>query len=354
MARALDDLLTPALCIDVERVDANLRRMQAYADAHSLALRPHIKTHRLPAFARRQLELGAVGITCQKLGEAEVMADAGCADILLSYEIVGGRNLRRLTDLACRVRLTVVADSVAVADGLSTAAARAGVRLPVLVDGDTGYRRTGVASPAEAVTLARRVAGLPGLEFVGLFTYPTLPGTRAWLTEALEGLHAAGLRAAVVSSGGTPGALHTHEVPEISELRVGTYIYNDRATVRSGFAGLEDCAATVLATVVSANAPERVILDAGSKALAADLLAHDPGLGHGEILGHPAAAVQRLYEEHAVVDMSRCARLPRVGERLAVVPNHVCAAVNLFDEAALVQAGAVLEVLPIAARGRSS
>jgi len=353
MARSALDLLTPALCIDVERVERNLRRMQDYCNAYRLALRPHIKTHKLPAFARRQVQLGAVGITCQKLGEAEVMADAGCDDILLSYEIVGERNLRRLTALAGRVRVTAVADSPAVALGLSAAAARAGLALPVLVDGDTGYHRTGVATPALAVALAQRIAGLPGLRFAGLFTYPTLPTTRPWLAEVLDGLRLAGLEAAVVSSGGTPGALSTHEVPEITELRVGTYIYNDRATLRQGAAGPDDCAATVLATVVSANAPERVILDAGSKALAADLLEHDQSLGHGDIAGYPAAVVRRLYEEHAVVDMSACPRLPAVGERVSVLPNHICAAVNLYDEAALVRGDVVLDVVPIAARGRS-
>ncbi len=353
MARSLDDLLTPALCIDVDRVEANLRRMQDYCSAHRLALRPHIKTHKLPAFARLQVRLGACGITCQKLGEAEVMADGGCDDILLSYEIVGRRNLRRLTDLAGRVRVTAVADSLAVALGLSEAASRAGLTLDVLVDGDTGYHRTGVSTPALAVELAQRIAALPGLRFAGLFTYPTLPATRSWLALALEGLRAAGLPAGTVSSGGTPGALSTHEVPEITELRVGTYIYNDRATIRQGVAGPDDCAATVLATVVSANDPERVILDAGSKALAADLLQHDPGLGHGDIAGYPAAVVRRLYEEHAVVDMTACPRLPAVGERVSVLPNHICAAVNLYDEAALVRGAAVLEVVPIAARGCS-
>ena len=241
MARPLEDLLTPALVVDVSCMERNLARMAAYCRDHGLALRPHVKTHKLPRLAHRQLALGAAGITCQKLGEAEVMVDAGCSDVLLSYEVVGERNLLRLGALARRCRLATVADSAAVVEGLAWAAARAGVTLPVLVDGDTGYHRTGVTAPAEAVALAQTIDRTPGLELRGLFTYPTLPATQAWLREALAGLRAAGLAAEVVSSGGTPGALATHEVPEITELRVGTYIYNDRTMVRKGAAaGLED------------------------------------------------------------------------------------------------------------------
>ena len=347
------DLDTPCAVVDLDVMEANLRRCQTYLDGAGLALRPHIKTHKIPEYAHRQLRLGARGINCQKLGEAEVMVDGGCPDILLSYEVVGGRNLLRLAALARRCTLATVADSAAVVEGLAWAASRAGLALAVLVDGDTGYHRTGLASPGEAVALAQTVARAPGLRFAGLFTYPTLPGTRPWLQEALAGLGRCGLEAAVVSSGGTPSALTTHEVPEITELRVGTYIYNDRAIVRAGAAAAGDCALTVLATVISANAPERVILDAGSKALTSDLLGRDPALGHGDLLGYPGALIGRLYEEHAVVDMTACAARPVVGERVAVVPNHACAAVNLYGEVALVRGAEILEVLPVAARGRS-
>ncbi len=353
MPRSTEDLLTPGLVCDVDRVEANLRRMQRYASEHHLALRPHIKTHKLPALARRQLELGAVGITCQKLGEAEVMADAGCADILVSYEVLGERNLWRLGALARRVRVTTVADSPEVLAGLAWAAGRAGVCIPVLIDLDTGYHRSGVATPAHALALAQQVAATPGLELAGLFTYPTLPETGPRLRETLQGLAGCGLRAVVVSSGGTPGALDTHLVPEVTELRVGTYVYNDRTMVHRGAAAPEDVAVTVLSTVISAQEPERVILDAGSKALSSDLVQHDLGLGYGEVLGHPRAVIRRLYEEHAVVDMTGCGSLPRVGTRLALVPNHVCAAVNLHDEIAMVRGTEVLEILPVAARGRS-
>lgn len=353
MPRATADLLTPALLVDVDCARRNLARMQEYCTGHRLALRPHVKTHKLPLFAREQLARGAAGITCQKLGEAEVMVDAGCDDILLSYEVVGERNLLRLGALARRCRLATIADSRAVVDGLAWAAARAGVDLPVLVDGDAGYGRTGIAAPHDAVALAEAVASTPGLRFAGLFTYPTLSGTRDWLRQALQGLARSGLAAPVVSSGGTPGALATHEVPEITELRVGTYIYNDRTMVRRGAAAPEDCALSVLATVISAHAADRVILDAGSKALTSDLVQHEAALGHGDVLGYPGALVGRLYEEHAVCDMRACAALPRVGDRVRVVPNHACAAVNLYDEVALVRGDEVLDILPVAARGRS-
>ena len=351
MARATGDLLTPAVLVDVARVEANLGRMQAYCRAHGLALRPHVKTHRLARFAQRQLALGAAGLTCQKVGEAEVMADAGCDDLLLSYEVVGERNLQRLGALARRCRITTVADSRAVVEGLALAARQAPIS--VLVDCDTGLHRTGVSTAAEALALARAVIATPGLSWGGLFTFPTGPATGTWLAEALAALRGAGLEAAAVSSGGTPGAYTTHAVPQITELRVGTYIYNDRATILSGAARAEDAALTVLSTVISANAPQRVILDAGSKALTSDLLGQDVGMGYGEVLEYPEARIVRLYEEHAVVDASACPALPAVGQRVRILPNHVCPVVNLFDAIALVSGQAVLEVLPVSARGRS-
>ena len=202
MPWTIDDLDTPAVLVDLDRIETNLRRAQDYANEHGLRLRPHIKTHKIPEFARRQVEIGAVGITCQKLGEAEVMADAGIDDILITFNLVGRAKLHRLVALARRVHLSVTIDNAVVASELDAAMREAGLVLPVLIECDTGAGRCGVQSPEEAVELARLIAGLGGLELAGLMTYPArgrVPVTAAWLAEAVAGLAAAGLQPAIVS-----------------------------------------------------------------------------------------------------------------------------------------------------------
>ncbi len=348
----LDDLDTPCVLIDVERVEANLARAQSYAQAHGLALRPHIKTHKLPRFALRQVELGAVGITCQKLGEAEVMVDAGVRDIFLPYNILGEAKLARLKALAARVRMSVTADSEVVVAGLSRTFAGAAHPLPVLVECDTGMGRCGVQTPAEALALAKRIAASPGLAFAGLMTYPAagkVEANASWLAEAVDLLRREGLAPAVVSNGGTPDLWHAGDVKVATEHRPGTYIYLDRFQVAKGVGALDDCALSVLTTVVSRPTPERAIIDAGSKSLTSDTLGLD---GFGLVLGYPEAVIRGLSEEHGNIDLSGCDRKPVIGERLRIVPNHACVVSNLFDDIVLVAGDEVLETVPVAARGR--
>ncbi|HEX4766914.1 MAG TPA: D-TA family PLP-dependent enzyme [Lichenihabitans sp.] len=349
---SIDDLDTPCVLIDVERVEANLARAQSYAEANGLALRPHIKTHKLPRFALRQVELGAVGVTCQKLGEAEVMADAGVTDIFLPYNILGAAKLARLKALAARVRMSVTADSEAVVAGLSRTFAGEARPLPVLVECDTGMGRCGVQTPAEALSLARRIAASPGLSFAGLMTYPAagkVEANASWLAEAVDLLRREGLPPAVVSNGGTPDLWHAGEVAGATEHRPGTYIYLDRFQVAKGVGTLDDCALTVLATVVSRPTPERAVIDAGSKSLTSDTLGLD---GFGLVLGYPEAVIRSLSEEHGTIDVMGCARKPAIGERLRIVPNHACVVSNLFDDVVLVVGDEVLESVAVAARGR--
>lgn len=346
------DLETPAVLIDLDKVEANLRRAQDFADRHGIRLRPHIKTHKLPRFAQRQVQLGAVGITCQKLGEAEVMADAGLTDIFLPYNIMGRSKLERLQRLAARVTLSVTADNAPTVAGYATAFPGTRLMLPVLVECDTGGARAGVQTPEDALALARSIAAAPGLRFVGLMTYPAKDGTaasEAWLHHAEVLLHAAGLAPAIVSTGGTPGLWRAHEVGTATEYRPGTYIYLDRFQVDAGVGTLADCALTVLTTVVSRPTATRAVLDAGSKALTSDTL----GLkDFGVILEHPGAAITGLSEEHAVVDLTDAAFRPEVGAMVRVVPNHACPVSNLFDEVALVRGDIVAEIVPVGARGR--
>lgn len=347
----IEDVDTPALLIDLDRVEANLARAQAYADSHGLALRPHIKTHRLPRFALAQVALGAKGITCQKLGEAEVMAEAGLDDILVTYNILGASKLDRLAALHDRIRIGVVADNATVLDGYAARFTDAARPLEVMVECDTGAKRNGVQTAEEALDLARRIDAASGLMFRGLMTYPPKGGNvGGWLTRAKAMIEAAGIAVPEVSSGGSPDLYRAHEVHGVTEHRPGTYIYSDRMQVGFGLGSLDDCALTVLATVASRPTPARAVLDAGSKALAADRAAA-PGYGH--VVGQPGALVEALSEEHAVVDISECPHFPPIGAKVQVIPNHACVVTNLFDTAHLTRTGAVVEVVAIAARGRS-
>ena len=351
MAWTIDDLDTPAVLIDLDRAEANLRRAQDYADAHRLKLRPHIKTHKIPALARRQMELGAVGITCQKLGEAEVMADGGIADILLTFNLLGHAKLQRLVALARRTRLSVTLDNAVVAGELDAAMGAAGLVLPVLIECDTGGERCGVQTPAEAVELARQVAGLRGLRFEGLMTYPARGQTQvtaAWLAEAVAELGRAGLAPAVVSTGGTPDLFRAHEVAVATEHRPGTYIYLDRDQARER-STLDDCAMRVLATVVSRPTDGRAILDTGSKTFSSDALGLE---GYGLILEYPQLVLAKFSEEHGHVDCSASNARPRIGERVSIIPNHACAVTNLHDTVYGVRGDRVERVFRVEARGR--
>jgi D-serine deaminase-like pyridoxal phosphate-dependent protein len=348
----IEDLDTPALVIDLPIAQANLKRAQAFANEAGLKLWPHIKTHKLPYFAKMQLEYGAAGITCQKLGEAEVMADAGLVDIFLPYNILGAAKLDRLAALHGRVAMSVTADSAETVSGYAARFTDKGRPLPVLVECDTGGGRVGVQSPTDALALARRIDAAPGLRFGGLMTYPPRgrpADVEAWLAEAIALLAKSGLEAERVSNGGSPDYYRSAVVRSATEHRPGTYIYNDRMQVGFGQATFADCALTVLATVVSRPTNDRAVLDCGSKALAADRC--DAG-GHGYLPTYPEAVVTSLSEEHGVVDLSACAGRPAIGEKVRVIPNHACVVTNLFDVAHIAVDGVLVERLPIAARGR--
>jgi D-serine deaminase-like pyridoxal phosphate-dependent protein len=349
---AISDLDTPAVLIDLDRVEANLSRTQDYANKHGLKLRPHIKTHKLPRFAKRAMELGAVGITVQKLGEAEVFADAGISEIFLPYNIIGPAKLARLRALHARVNITVTADSAETVEGLSRTFADAPRPLNVLVECDTGMGRCGVQTPAAAVELAGKIANSPGLSFGGLMTYPAagqVEANAAWLNAAKLALAGAGLPATVISNGGTPDLWRAHEVTSATEHRPGTYIYMDRFQVAKGVGGFEDCALTVLATVVSRPTENRAIIDAGSKALTSDTLGMT---GFGLIEAYPDAVIVGLSEEHGTIDLTNCATKPAIGEKLRIIPNHACVVSNLFDRVTLISKDEVVETVRVDARGR--
>ena len=344
---AVSALDTPVPVIDLDIVEQNLARMQAYADTHGLSLRPHIKTHKLPRFAQRQVALGAVGITCQKLGEAEVMAEAGLDDILISYPLIGTGKARRLAALARRITMRAAIDNPLALETVALAAQEAGRPIGVLVEFDSGMKRTGVTSVEAALALIAQVRAADGLRFDGLMTYPSSAAT----TDFVRAVQAAGVALPMVSGGGTPGAAHAHEIGGVTEMRVGTYIYNDRTLVEGGVAALEDCALHVHATVISRPTETRAILDCGSKTLSSDLVPRGASAGYGLLIDYPDAIIERLSEEHGMVDLSRSAAKPALGERVRILPNHVCVVTNLHDEVAVSRGGMVEGIWPVPARG---
>lgn len=344
----LDD--TPIVTIDLDIMEANIHRLQAYCDAHGIANRPHIKTHKSPVIAKLQIAAGAAGITCQKLGEAEVMLEAGIRDILITYNILGEAKLRRLREMAAGpgVRLSVAIDSATVAGALSGVFAGAGEPMPVLLECDTGGGRQGAQTPEEALETARAISELPGLRFEGIMTHPVGEGTAAFFGAALALLEGVGLAARTVSTGGTPYYNRAHSVPGVTEHRAGTYLFNDRASVAVGAASWDDCAMRIRTTVVSRPTPTRAIIDAGSKTLSSDL---GSLTGHGRIVEYPEAVIYRLNEEHGYVDLTACRAWPEIGEVVTVIPNHTCTVTNLHDHLVGVRVGTVETVWPVATRG---
>jgi len=352
MPTSVADLDTPAVVIDLDIVEANIARAQAILASHGLANRPHIKTHKIPALAKMQIAAGAVGITCQKLGEVEVMADAGIADdILLTYNVLGEAKAERLAALIRRLkRIAVVLDNEVVARGLSEAGKRHGVDIRFLIECDTGYGRNGVQSPQAALDLANTAMRMPNMRFEGLMTFPTAkPETRLWLERALQLLGGAGIAVPVVSGGGSPALKGCGDFPMLTEYRAGTYIYNDVMQVTAGGATWDDCAMTVRATVVSRPTETRAVLDAGSKVMTYE---QHYAKGFGRIVEYPDAAITGFSEEHGMVDFSASARKPRIGEVVSVIPNHCCVVTNMMDEIVAVRKGVVEAVYPVAARGK--
>ncbi len=362
MATYLEQLETPVPVVDLDRLALNLDRMAAYASLHGLRLRPHVKTHKSPRIAAEQMRLGAVGLTCATLREAEVMSEV-CDDLLIAYPPVGAARLERMVRLPREVRITVAADDSNALQALALAARLGRREIAVLVEADLGMHRVGVSSPEKAVAIAKQISEMSVLRFAGLMFYPghireSTDAQNAKLTQLgvdigryVTALEDAGLPPGVVSGGSTPAAWRMHEVPGVTEVRPGTYVYNDRTTANIGACDWDDCALTVLATVVSTAVKGQAVIDAGTKALGREPLRAE-GDGFGALLDHPEVVVTRMSEEHGVLDLSKTDWRPRLGDQVRVVPNHVCIVVHLFDEIVGVRGHAVETRWPVAARGR--
>jgi D-serine deaminase-like pyridoxal phosphate-dependent protein len=360
----ITELETPAVVVDLDILNNNLRRMSAYAREHGLKLRPHTKTHKIPAIARMQFDSGCHGITVAKSGEAAVMAAGGIDNILVAYPLFGHEKLARLAELARGKSIMMAIDSAITARAISQAAHQAGSNIRILVELDVGMRRCGVSSPQEAAALAAEIKQLPGVSFAGINFYPghiwnqpenqaeALKTVSNRIGAVLDHLSSMGFECEIVSGGSTPTAYHSHLIPYLNEMRPGTYVFNDRNTLGVGACSLSDCALRVIVTVVSTAVPGRAIIDGGSKTFTSDRLISGDGKGFGYIVDDPSTSLESMSEEHGHLDISNAGRSFKIGDKLSIIPNHVCACVNMHDRLWYHRNGIVEGSWQVEARGK--
>lgn len=356
------ELDTPSLVIDWDVMQNNIRRMQKVADDAGIRLRPHTKTHKTPLISHLQLRAGARGITVAKLGEAEVMEAGGIDDILVAFPLQGAPKLERLVHLAERIRMIVSLDSLKVAHDVSDAGHARGIRIPVYVEVDVGLGRVGVAPRESTRELVREIVELPGIEFRGIMTHAGHTygkKTREeiqeighqegeWMVETAELIRRDGIEVREVSVGSTPTARIASQVSGVTEMRPGTYVFYDTTQVLKYACDWQDCAMTVLATVVVKH-PDRLIFDAGSKALSSDLA---PNGLFGTVKGYPHLEIWRLNEEHATVRIAGDGPLPEIGDKVEIIPSHACVVTNLHDSFFAASRDEVIGEYAVQARGK--
>ncbi len=361
------DVETPAVLVDLPRLQRNIQRMADMARAAGVSLRPHTKTHKLPGIAHWQAEAGAGGITVAKVSEAEVMAASGLTDIFIANEIVVPSKARRLAALARRVRMSVGVDSREGADALSRVAVEEGVELRVLIEVNSGLNRCGVLPGAPVLELARYIKGLPGLVLEGIFTH----GGHAYsattfeqrdgigLSEGQVMVETAGMLASQgihlerVSVGSTPTARAASSVSGVTEVRPGNYVFYDAMQVGLGVATWDDCALRVTATVISRPDPYRAVVDAGSKVLGSDRGGNLSAVrGYGHVVEYPQGLLARLSEEHGVITFDQSSETPHIGDRITIIPGHACPVANLANHVYLVDGDRVEATWPVLGRGR--
>jgi D-serine deaminase-like pyridoxal phosphate-dependent protein len=340
------NLETPCLVVHESKLRKNIEEMAEFARSRGIAVRPHQKTHKTAEIARLQLEAGAQGVTCAKLGEAEALVDAGVIDdIFMAYQIVGPRKIDRLLKLMDRARMRVAVDSVEVAEPLSQACVAAGKKLDVVIEINTGLDRAGIPPREDSLRLAQELVAMPGLNFLGIMTHEGHAGKApnqealetsasdagAAMSETAQMIRDAGIPVEVVSVGSTPASFETTKADVVTEMRPGTYVFYDNASFVYGRIGPDRCALRILTTVISRPAPNRAVIDAGSKTLTMD---PPPAgrKGYGYVVEIPDAVIVRLSEEHGVLELPPGAESLAVGDVLEIIPNHVCPTVNLQNE----------------------
>jgi len=343
----IDELDTPAVVCDLDKLERNVRDMAARCRDIGIPLRSHTKSHKIPEIAHMQLASGAIGICCQKLGDAEVMVAAGIRDILIPYNVVGPIKVDRLLRLARRATMTVAVDSADTARGISDGARQLGGSVRVLIELDTGAHRCGVQSPGGALELARQIVGLPGLDFRGVMTYPSRPDAKPFLDETVALLRGDGIPVDVVSGGGTGHEAISKELG-CTETRSGSYVWEGLSRVQQASdLGDERCPLRIVVTVVSVPTPDRVIVDGGIKTFTTFRTAP-----YGLCVEYPEAKMTAMSVEHGHVDVSGCSHRFRVGERLQWIPNHQEIALNMHDELVGYRGRQVEVVWPVAGRGK--
>ena len=359
----VSDLDTPAIVIDLDIMERNLRKVADYARDYDLRLRPHTKTHKIPALGRKQIELGAAGLTVAKVSEAEVMLNANPPELLVAYPVVGRKKLERLVQVASKTSVTVSLDSLFVARQLSDAAREVQAEIGVLAEVDVGLGRVGVP-PADLVTLVQGIDRLPRLRYEGIAFYPghiklmdeegheALKRVNELVDGLLRDLRQAGFPPKIVSGGSTPALFYSHEIAGLNEIRPGTYIFNDRNTVLCGSCTFDDCAASIHATVVSTAKAGQVIIDGGSKTFSSDRPTAGNEVSFGHIVEAPQAVFGKMNEEHGYVDIRRAEAEFTVGDRVRVIPNHICVAMNLHECVYGARAGVVEQVWRVEGRGK--
>ncbi len=343
---------TPCAVVDLDIVEQNIQRVQRLCDNADLANRPHIKTHKSSKLAHMQLNAGAQGITCQKLGEAKIMADAGIKDIIIATNLLGAARSGQLAAVHQHTSLKVCADNTVALNAYAKAAQDANKPIQVLIECDTGQHRAGVETPEEALKLAATIKDDPMLQFEGWLFYPPLdgwPASQVFLDKVSAGLSELNLQANIISTGGTPNLVNLGKLQGATEHRAGTCIFNDRMMINANVATLEDCALQIYTSVVSRAGKDRGILDAGSKTFTTDT----GGLnGFGYIIEYPDAHIHKFAEEHGFLDLSICTNKPEIGDIVRVIPNHACVCVNMFDQLIAIRGNQIVDVLPVEARGK--
>jgi len=356
------ELDTPSLVVDWDILQNNINAMQQVANDAGVKLRPHTKTHKTPLISHLQLKAGAQGITVAKLGEAEVMQAGGVDDILVAFPLQGASKMERLLHLAERANVRVSLDSRKVAQDLSDAGQARGIKIGVYVEVDVGLGRVGTTHHEGARDVVHDIIELPGIEFLGIMTHAghvhgakTVDQVRQigqeegeWMVETADLIRADGIEVREVSVGSTPTARFAAQVKGVTEIRPGTYVLYDTTQVLKFACGWEDCAQTILATVVVRH-PERLIFDCGSKTLSSD---GAPNGLYGTVKGFPHLEIWRLNEEHATVRIAGEGPLPDIGDKVEIIPNHACAVMNLHDSFIAVSNDEVIGEFQIQARGK--
>ena len=360
----VNDLDTPAILIDLDIMERNLSKLASYGRKHGLRLRPHTKTHKIPALARKQIELGATGLTVAKVGEAEVMLAARPPDLLVAYPILGTRKLDRLMQVARQTDVTMSLDSLFVARQLSEAAKSHKIEIGVLAEVDVGLGRIGVPPGEALLALVRGIAQLPNLRFDGIAFYPgqikaldeegrqEMRKVGRLLEEILRDLRRAGFEPRIVSGGSTPTLFESHQLPGLNEIRPGTYIFNDRNTVLAEACTLDECAASVLVTVVSTAKAWQMIVDGGSKTFSSDRPTAGSEVSFGLVVDAPRAVFTKMNEEHGFVDLREAGRKFDAGDRVRIIPNHICVAMNLHECVYGIRGGVVEQTWRVEGRGK--